>query len=61
MASTGGEGYIDPSSLVVGLLDLRESARSGRDFTLADRIRDLLVDAGIEVMDSPDGTTWRIN
>jgi hypothetical protein len=61
MASTGGEGYIDPSSLVDGLLELRETARSTKDFQLADRIRDLLVDANIEVMDSPDGTTWQIN
>jgi len=60
MASTGGDGYIDPSSLVAGLLDLRLAARAGRDFALADRLRDLLVGAGIEVMDGPDGTTWKI-
>ena len=60
MAVTGGDGYIDPSSLVAGLLEIRESARANRDFQLGDRIRDLLIDSGIEVMDGPDGTTWQI-
>jgi len=60
MASTGGSDRIDPSALVEGLLALRVSARDAKDFALADRIRDVLVTSGIEVMDAPDGSTWSI-
>jgi hypothetical protein len=60
MASTGGSGHIDPSDLVEGVLALRVSARHAKDFALADRIRDVLVSSGIEVMDTPDGSTWFI-
>ena len=42
-----------------GLLELRDAARSNRDFQLSDRIRDLLVEANIDVMDSPDGPPGR--
>ena len=31
-----------------------------KDFVLADKIRDVLVSSGIEVMDTPDGSTWSI-
>jgi hypothetical protein len=60
MASTGGSGHIDPTQLVEGLLALRVSARDSKDFALSDRIRDVLVSSGIEVMDTPDGSTWSI-
>jgi hypothetical protein len=60
MASTGGNGRIDPSELVEGLLELRVVARDSKDFALADKIRDVLVTSGIEVMDTPDGSTWSI-
>jgi hypothetical protein len=60
MASSGGNNRIDPTNLVNGLLELRVSARDSKDFALADRIRDVLVDSGIEVMDAPTGSTWSI-
>jgi hypothetical protein len=60
LASSGGRDRIDPSELVNGLLELRVSARDAKDFSLADRIRDVLVTAGIDVMDTPDGSTWSI-
>jgi hypothetical protein len=60
MASTGGGDRIDPTELVEGLLALRVGARDSKDFALADRIRDVLVASGIEVMDTPDGSTWSI-
>ncbi|MFP4052604.1 MAG: cysteine--tRNA ligase [Phycisphaerae bacterium] len=41
------------------LLDERTEARANRDFARADAIRDELDDKGIEIMDSPEGTTWR--
>jgi cysteinyl-tRNA synthetase len=45
---------------VNGLLALRVSARDAKDFAVADQIRDVLVTSGIEVMDTPDGSTWSI-
>jgi hypothetical protein len=61
LARAGGNGRIDPSDLVNGLLALRVKARDAKDFTLADEIRNVLVASGIEVMDSPDGSTWTID
>ena len=60
MAISGGNNRIDPTDLVNGLLAFRISARDAKDFVLADRIRDVLVTSGIEVMDAPDGSTWSI-
>ena len=44
--------------LVELLIDARARARAVRDFALADGIRDGLVAAGVELHDSPTGTTW---
>jgi cysteinyl-tRNA synthetase len=38
----------------------RIAARKARDFGGADAIRDELLGLGIELMDSPTGTTWRL-
>ena len=36
----------------------RQEARATKNFTVADQIRQQLLDAGIQIEDSPDGTTW---
>jgi cysteinyl-tRNA synthetase len=41
------------------LVVLRDAARAARDFAKADEIRDRLQAMGLEVMDTPDGTTIR--
>jgi cysteinyl-tRNA synthetase len=41
------------------LVDLRAEARSYRDWTTADRIRDGLAEAGVSLDDTPSGTRWR--
>jgi cysteinyl-tRNA synthetase len=60
LATTGGEGFIDPTSLVEGILSARVSARATAQYDLADELRDTLLKAGIDVQDSPDGTTWTL-
>jgi cysteinyl-tRNA synthetase len=41
------------------LVAAREKAREGRDWQEADRLRQLLSERGIQVIDSPQGTRWR--
>ncbi len=41
------------------LIEARNAARKDRDFEKADAIRDQLKDAGIQIDDSAEGTTWR--
>jgi len=51
----------DLASKVENLLNERWHARQVRDFKRADRIRDSLVAAGIEIQDLPDGAyTWDV-
>jgi cysteinyl-tRNA synthetase len=45
---------------VQGKLDERKAARSAKDFTRADAIRGELAAMGVEVLDTPAGTDWRI-
>jgi len=42
------------------LIDLRNEARSRKDFATADRIRNALSEIGITLEDLPDGTVWRV-
>ncbi|NGP75733.1 cysteine--tRNA ligase [Balneolaceae bacterium YR4-1] len=46
--------------LVRLLIELRSRARDNKNFELADAIRDRLNDIGIELMDSPEGTDFKI-
>jgi cyanophycinase-like exopeptidase len=58
------EGAADPAARVApfveAVLAAREGARAAKDYALADELRDRLVAAGIEVRDSPDGTSWSL-
>ena len=40
------------------VLDLRQQARTNKDWTTSDKIRDGLAAAGIVVKDGKEGTTW---
>ncbi len=42
------------------LLEIRQKARSHRDFETADRIRDRLAEVDITIEDAPQGTTYKI-
>jgi cysteinyl-tRNA synthetase len=50
---------IDPAS-VEGRIADRATARIAKDFARADEIRQALRAEGVELMDTPAGTTWRV-
>ena len=43
------------------VLDIRKSAKENKDWPMADKIRDGLKEAGIEVMDGKEGSTYKLN
>jgi cyanophycinase-like exopeptidase len=61
LAETGAR---DPAQVVgpyvEALLAQRREARTERRFAAADRIRDELTTAGVEVRDTPEGTEWSL-
>ncbi|MBX3163224.1 MAG: cysteine--tRNA ligase [Bacteroidetes bacterium] len=42
------------------VLDMRQKAKTGKDFKLSDEIRDKLLAAGIQIKDGKEGSTWKI-
>ena len=57
VAPDADESGSDPR--IDALVDERQAARQAKDFATSDRIRDELAAEGIEVVDTPTGTTWR--
>jgi cysteinyl-tRNA synthetase len=57
-------GLRDPKEvlapLVEGLIGLRAELRTEKAWQVADRLRDRLVAGGIELHDTPGGTTWTL-
>ena len=51
-------GVVD--SLVRLVLEQRQSARGRKDYATADAIRDQLVQAGLEIEDTPTGSRWTL-
>lgn len=43
------------------LIAARTEAREAKDWERADAVRDELAEMNVEVLDSPEGTTWRVN
>ncbi len=43
---------------ILSLIDARKTAKAEKDFAKADQIRDDLIQQGIGIKDSPEGTTW---
>jgi cyanophycinase-like exopeptidase len=64
LGEAAAAGLRDPrevlAPLVERLLELRAELRGERAWQLADRVRDRLVAAGIELRDTPEGTTWNL-
>ena len=45
-------GYVE------AMLEIRNQARAAKRYDESDLIRDLLIDLGVEVRDTPDGVEW---
>ena len=58
LATTGGQGFIDPSTLVKAVMSVRTNARTIGQYELADQLRDALLDAGFDVQDGPRASNW---
>lgn len=43
------------------VIELRKNARANKDFATSDKIRDELMNIGISLKDTREGTTWEIN
>jgi cysteinyl-tRNA synthetase len=52
-------GDADDAKRIDALVQQRIAARKAKDFAAADQIRKALADEGIEIMDGPQGSTWR--
>ena len=50
---------IDAASVETRIVE-RTAARAGKDFARADELRNQLRAEGIELMDTPSGTSWRV-
>jgi hypothetical protein len=65
LGEMAGTGSKDPAELIGPFVDAllaeRVRARDAREWAAADAIRDRLLAAGIELHDSPAGTTWEIH
>jgi cysteinyl-tRNA synthetase len=48
------------AAVIERLIDERLAARKNRDFARADQIRDELAEQGVQLLDSPQGTTWKM-
>jgi len=44
---------------ILDMIRQRTDAKANKDYTAADGIRETLKEMGIEIMDGPEGTTWR--
>ena len=56
---SGTDGAL--ATLVEALLEQRQQARETKDFATADRVRDQLTAAGVEIEDTPQGPRWSVS
>ena len=58
-ASGGGNGALD--SVMALVLELRQDARTNKNWATSDKIRDALAAANITVKDGKEGSSWNMN
>jgi len=58
-AAKSGQLEISPEE-IEQLIAERAAARKNKDFKRSDEIRDMLLQKGIQLLDSPQGTTWNV-
>jgi len=58
LAGESGESAQTLNDVMAVLLELRKEARASKDFATSDKIRDLLMERGIEIKDTREGATW---
>jgi cysteinyl-tRNA synthetase len=51
-------GAADGDARIAKLIESRSAAKAARDFGEADRIRGELAAMGVQIKDTPAGTTW---
>ena len=56
-ASKSGDSGAGP--FIELLLELRQELRGAKQYAMADGVRDRLIELGVTVEDSADGSTWR--
>ncbi len=56
---SGLEQKVDDAFIEAKIAD-RKAARANQDFAASDAIRDELANSGIELIDTPDGTKWKM-
>ena len=57
---TDGDNVEQRDHLINLLLEIRQDARSRKDWDTSDKIRDRLKQLNIEIQDTRDGATWKI-
>lgn len=55
-----GDRHAIVAPFIEALLRLRSDARAAKDFTTSDAVRDSLLDAGVDVRDTPSGAEWSL-
>lgn len=60
LGEVGGSTQVDPEE-IEALIKERAKARSEKDWSRADAIRDRLKKMGIALEDGPEGTVWRVD
>ena len=52
------KGATEADAFIALLLDLRQELRAQKNYALSDRIRDDLINLGVVIEDTPQGSTW---
>jgi len=60
LALTGSDSHVEAAPLVEGVLAARRGAKKEGHYAIADKLREVLTSAGIEVQDTSTGTTWSL-